>query len=332
VVTRRSVWSKKEIQDLLKKFIPAADEVSRLQRGKDTESRLFQAFAEHGHYKGRFKPSNTRQGMYAVTPNGQFLASCNTRHAKTVAKMLHRALERFDKIARSDRQLTDEQIKSLDKTRRWAAKYPEDGLVLRVTTRDLPGAKKGSHRWHVHAWNLDYAWFKRTEALQFVPEEAAVGATRDVPKKLMRRLVCLHLLDNVRGQVSTFRVEDVEKAQLTATIVSIDEDVLELRLQGATRAVQRGRWAVGGFRDHRNPGEQERGFATTMLGHANFDKRTQRFIAFEIVAKGTRWGGTQFNDRAGDLDVAPIGAVLSLGSAETSERVPPARIWNYGWR
>ncbi len=33
---------------MLRRFIPAADEVARLQRGKDTESKLFQAFAEQG--------------------------------------------------------------------------------------------------------------------------------------------------------------------------------------------------------------------------------------------------------------------------------------------
>lgn len=320
------------MQTLLQKFIPAADEVGRLQRGKDTESRLFQAFAEQGHYKGRFKPSNTRQGMYAVTPNGRFLASCNTRHAKTVVKMLRRALDRFDEIARSDRQLTDEQIASLKKTKRWTEKYPEDGLVLRVTTRDLPGAKKGSHNWHAHAWNLDFAWFRKAEALQFVPEKIAVGASREVPRRLVHRLVCLHLLDSVRGQVSTFRGKDVEKARLTVTIVRLEGDTIALRLEGETRAVRRGRWAVGGFRDHKNPSEQELGFETTLLGHAEFSKSQQRFTTFEMVAKGTRWGGTQFNDRAGDLDAGPIGAVLSLGSGEVAERVAPARIWNYGWR
>jgi hypothetical protein len=313
----------------LDEFIPAADEVNRLQRGKDTESRLFQAFAEQGHYKGRFKPSNTRQGIYATTPNGKFLASCNTRQAGVVAKMMRRALDRWKQIDKSQRRLTDKQLASLKNTRRWEAKYPEDGLVLRVTTRDLPGAKKGRD-WKENAWNLDYAWFKKDEALEFVPAKAAVGKSREVSEKLMRRLVRLHLLDYVRGQVSTFSNKDVEKARLKATVVRVGKNRMELRLEGETRAVRRGRWAISGFK--KQPDQQEIGFETTILGHATFDTKKQRFVAFEMIAKGTRWGGTQFNGRSDSLGAGPIGAVLSLGSGEVSERVAPARIWSYGWR
>ena len=82
----------------------------------------------------------------------------------------------------------------------------------------------------------------------------------------------------------------------------------------------------------RNPSGQERGFATEILGYATWDLQRQRFTKFEAIAIGTRWGGTQFNGRAGDLDAAPIGVVLSLGSGETSERTPPARVYKYGWR
>ena len=58
------------MQELVAKFVPVADEVSRLQRDAEPDCRFFQGFSEKGHYGGRTKPSNTRQGIYAVTATG----------------------------------------------------------------------------------------------------------------------------------------------------------------------------------------------------------------------------------------------------------------------
>ncbi|MCB9889340.1 MAG: hypothetical protein H6836_07155 [Planctomycetes bacterium] len=330
MATRRSVWSEPEIQQLLKEFVPAADEVGRLQRGRDRECLLFQAFAEQGHYKGRVVPSDTRQGIYAVTPNGTFLASCNTRRADTVAKMLRLALERWKALPAAARQLSADDRKSLQQTKRWTDRYPRDGLVLRIITRDLQGAKPGKG-WRHNAWNLDFAWFRKDEIAGLLPEPR-IGASRALPDPLMQRLARLHLLDNVRGQVDSFQVRDIEHARLTATVTALDDESMTLRLEGDSRAVRRGRWAVQGFRDHAAPKPQERGFAVALLGHAKVSRKTGRFTAFELIGAGERWGGTQFNGRDGDLDRGPIGVVLQLAEDKPDSRVAPARIWEYRWR
>ena len=82
------------MKTLLEKFVTVADEVGRLQRGKDTECSLFQGFCEQGHYGGRKEPTNTRQGVYAVAPSGRFLASINTQSPERMADMLRTALAR----------------------------------------------------------------------------------------------------------------------------------------------------------------------------------------------------------------------------------------------
>ena len=53
-----------------------------------------------------------------------------------------------------------------------------------------------------------------------------------------------------------------------------------------------------------------------LLGSARFDRKQGRFVGFEVVAVGTRRGGTQYNGRGNDLAPAPFGAVLSLAAAE----------------
>ncbi len=318
---------------MLEQFVPVADEVGRLQRGKDVECRTFQEFAEQGHYKGRTQPSNTRQGIYAVAPSGKFLASCNTRHAHVVARMLRRALHRWQELEASERHLPAARIAELGKTKRWIDGYPEDGLVLRITTRDLPrtsGDRASRPRdWRARAWNLDYAWFKKSEAKQFVPPKPKVGARRAVPQPLIRRLVRLNLLDNVRGQVPPFGEHDVQTARLIATVDRVEGDIVRLKLTGATRAVRKGRWRIQGFSDR--PTQQEIGLETRLLGHAAFDRQRAQFVEFDLVAVGKRWGGTQFNARGDDLAASPIGAVLQLASGARNERIAPARIWDYHW-
>ena len=93
MIARQSVWTDPEVKELTAKFIPAADEVGRLQSGKDAECRLFQKIAEQGHYAGRTRPSRTRQGTYATTADGTFLASWNKNDPRIVARNAARGPE-----------------------------------------------------------------------------------------------------------------------------------------------------------------------------------------------------------------------------------------------
>ena len=309
--------------ELTTHFVPAADEVHRLQTGKDAECLLFQEFAEQGHYAGRTEPSDTRQGIYAVTPAGGFLASCNSTDPRRVQRMMEEALQRWREKDRDPVPATP----GLETVRRWEDQYPEDGLVLKVISRDLP-RERTPRGWHAVAWNTDFAWFRKEEARSLFPDSPEVGALHEVPRDLVDRIVRLHLIDNVRGQTTPHEPRSVQSAELTAEVRAIEGNLVSLRLTGATLVTNHGRWAVGGFRDGQNPGEQDRGMEMTLLGDAQYDLDSQRFTAFELVALGTRWGGTQFNSRSRDLETAPIGIAFTLSRGE---RVAPAFVWRYGW-
>jgi hypothetical protein len=71
-------------------------------------------------------------------------------------------------------------------------------------------------------------------------------------------------------------------------------------------------------------GRREHGLAMRLLGKATFDLAKGRFLTFELVAVGSRWGGTQLNGRRGDLDAAPIGILFTLAAGSPCERVAPA--------
>jgi hypothetical protein len=317
------------VLELAAKFIPAADEVYRLQNGSDAECRLFQKFAEEGHYGGR--PGRTRQGTYAATPNGVLLASVNSNDAKRIADMLRSALAKWEKLPRVERLLAEDPKGQGPALRRAERYYPEGGLVLHVYSRDLPREDVAAG-WRGKAWNQDYAWFKKEEARQFLPQGFRMGQKSEVPVPLIRRIARAHLVDNVRGQTSPFDEKHLEKARLTAEVTAAEAGIISLRFEGETRAAAEGTWSVGGLRGGRNLTPQKRGLETRLLGKATYDVKRERFLTFELVAVGTRWGATQFNVRRDDLGPAPMGVLFTLASASPSERIAPA-FFNeaYGW-
>jgi hypothetical protein len=326
VIARRAVWTDPAVAKLVSKFVPAADEVGHLQRAKDPEALLFQQIAEHGHYGGRTVPTDTRQGIYALTPGGVFLASINHNAPDRVAAMLTTALARWDELTQKERLGDALPETSAAQASRIERRFPDGGLVLRVATRDLPRDAAACTDWRAAAWNTDTAWFWKEEVPGFVPADAKPGATRDVAGPLVRRIATCHLLDSVRGQAPAFDARDVETAKLTSTVTAVEGDTVTLKFVGAVRIVARGKWRTRGL-DDVPPTDQTRGFDATLLGSATWDAKDARFTAFELVAAGPRWGATQYNGRADDLGPAPMGVVMTL--AADDDRVAPACFWSY---
>ncbi len=303
--------------------MPCADEVHHLQTGQGPEGDLFRKIAEQGHYAGRTKPTGTRQGIYMTAPNGVLLASVNTNDPRRMAETLEKALAQWKSLAKSERLLEKDPDPQPTDRWRWESKYPADGLVLRVHSRDLPRDSKKKD-WRDAAWNQDFAWFTKEEALGFLDEK--------LPDRLLRRLARCSLVDHVRGQTVPYSDREIGKGELTAKVVKTEGDVVTIRLSGATRASVKGKWPVAGFADMNSPSEQTRGFEASLLGRATYDRKKARFTSFELVAVGTRWGGTQYNGRGDDLEPAPMGIALVLAGDTPSDRVAPAFVWAYGWK
>ena len=329
MIARQSVWIDPEVKELAAKFIPAADEVGRLQSGRDAECQLFRKIAEQGHYAGRTQPSRTRQGTYVTTADGTLLASWNKNDPRFVARRLREALENWDRLKAEGRKFLGEEPLAIAQLNRADRFFPDGGLILKVNTRDLPRDPPQQGRW-ADAWNQDFAWFTKDEAGQFLAGEIEPDRTCKVPRTLVERLARFHFLDNVRGQTPPFPASAIEGATLTSCVTAVDGDVVSLRLEGRTKAVQQGDWSIHGCIDMNRPSSQERGLDTKLLGSARFDRKQGRFAGFEVVAVGTRWGGTRYNCRSDDLAPAPFGAVLSLAGESRAERVAPEHFRHYG--
>lgn len=317
--------------ELASEFIPVADEVGRLQRADDAECRWFRKVAEQGHFAGRTKPTGTRQGIYAVAPSGALLASINTTNGRRVAGMLRKALANWKNMPAEQRAMSGELPDNPQKSRSWMKRfYPAGGLVLKITARDLPREKR-SYDWRERAWNLDFAWIRKAEARRFLSARPTVGDKHELPAEIIRRIVRCHLVDNVRGQTKSYSDGDVQSAKLTSEVVAIKDGRVSLRLFGAARVEAEGVWPIHGSRDAAQPTRHTRGYDAKLYGEAEYDLKAKRFVAFELVALGDRWGGTQYNARGRDLERAPMGILFSLAGDTAAERMPPAAFWDYGW-
>ena len=332
---RQAVWSDPQVIERAQAFVPAADEVGRLQRGTEADGRFFLTIAEQGHYGGR--PGHSRQGIYAATPGGLLLGSLNTGDPRRVAALLEHALARWEALPREERLQGAPPEEAFAGLRRAERFYPEDGLVLCVHARDLPrdeaaedAAEGAAEGCLTRAWNQEYAWFTKAEARRFVPEVPVVGQAHPVPAPLVRRLARCHLVDNVRGETTPFAEEDIRSARLLCRVTGVSPDAISLTLEGQSRTDVSGSWCVRGLQDD-TPTPQRRGFDCRMAGAATWDRAREAFTAFDLVALGTRRGGTRYNVRADGLAPAPMGVAFSLAGRSPAERVAPAHFRAYGW-
>ncbi|MBC8066649.1 MAG: hypothetical protein H7Y17_17600 [Chlorobia bacterium] len=308
----------------------SADEVARLQNGNDPECKLAQKVFEQGHYAGRTRPTNTRQGTYATAPSGVMLASINSNDPKAMADMLRRALAKWNSLSQTERMLGADPGKQKGDVRRGEAQFPTDGLVLRVFSRDLPRTRSGQD-WRNDAWNQDYAWFTRSETKSMLPAQIQAKQTIQIPEALVKRLAKFNFVDNVRGQTMAYTDQDVTLASLTTEVVKVSGGVATIRLYGETKAENQGSWSVAGYRDMDSPESRKRGMNLKLYGRAQFNIADSKFTQFEAVALGDRFGGTQYNGRHDDLESAPIGYALVLAGAKASERVAPSFFYAYRW-
>lgn len=311
---------------LTSEFVTVADEVWRLQRGSDPESRFFQSMANQGHYRGK---GGTRQGIYVLSANGDFLASCNNLNPDRVVAVLRDGLEKWRALPVDEQRLGDPQrVRSIGRSESF---YPEDGLVLTQVIRDLANppvveAVRGARL------NHDHAWFSAEEAARFLPAELEVGARHELPRLLFERFARFHLVDNVLGQTIPFAPVEVSGA-MQITVEGIEGDRVEISLAGEAAGTNLGDWQMGANEWAPKDGRQHpHGVSAHLVGRATYDTAGQRFVDFTLFGKGWRWGRTRFNGRRSEQDASPIGWLFELqrGSRSAADKIPPAFIGIYG--
>jgi hypothetical protein len=331
VAGRESVFSDPAIIDLASNyFVPVAENCSPLQSQPDAKGEFFRKVAEQGHYAGRTYPTATRQGYYTFTADGRVLTAINSRDPRAVEGMLRLALERWAVLTEGDGHNGDASASPVPNyAGAWPDRYPVDGLVLRLTARDLPrDADTRPDDWRKRAWNFDYAWFTREEARQLVPEPPVVGSTCAWPYVVVRRLSLFHLRDFVRGEPSAWPEASLKQGHVVSAVMAVEGERVRLALSGHITLRHEMTWRRPEDGSERS---SDCGFDAALCGEAVWDRVRERFAAFDLVAAGQRQGTNQYNNRGDDLGPAPMGIALQLAGAEPKDRTPPHQIRHRGY-
>jgi len=274
------VWSDDEVQKLASKFLCVADEVWGLEHLDGKCPKFFQEFGKKVPLDQWFV-AGTKQGIYSMTPDGDYLGAHAARHNKEqTISMLNGALERWEKVVK-EKGLQPQPI-----PRRAGKLWEREGvtsraggsigagaaMILQVNSRDLPRADgkfagPGEYR---NAWNQNWLDFSAQDAVGFLPKN---GARTEVPAALFRRLAREALIDNVRGQAGGWPETSVRKAALWTEPVSTQGDATTVRFDGEFRAEL-----------------PDRSYDGKLRGKAVYDARKKAFTLFELAAVGVRTG------------------------------------------
>ncbi|MDA0711386.1 MAG: hypothetical protein O3B73_14395, partial [bacterium] len=179
------------------------------------------------------------------------------------------------------------------------------------------------------AHNQDFVWITREEMLSMVPQGVQVGDRFSLPEAIHRRLVRHHLLDIVRGETPPWPKDVPQDVAMELQVTHVDSDIVHLMLRGGGKLQERGKWCTQPpRRSIYRQGEmccliEERGFEPSILGYIAFDRIHERFTRFDVVAVGSRWGGTTFNVRSEDTDPAPMGIAMTIAQTDLFSRIPP---------
>ncbi len=321
-----SVWTDPRLIEISEKFIPAADEVWRLQRSKDPDALIFQEMANQGHYRGE---GATRQGIYVCSADGTFLSSINTLNPEEVLKTIDDGLKKWEALPIKNRQ--GHHMPKIKVTHRWENSFPEHGLVLTTVNSDLisnsPNLVERSER-----RNMDHVWFHVTEVASWLPTQAKVGMVYFVPELIKNRLFCYHLVDNVRGQTLPFAPQELKHAEISLTVTDLQESVLKLKILGYSDARAEGEWLLG-QNDWTPSYSLNHGMKIQLMGNAMFDLNQEKFTEFEMVAIGKRYGKTELNSREFSPDTSYVGFYFTLAGEKDADKIPPAfvDIYNAEW-
>jgi len=299
------------VQKLAAEFVVAADACDRMQKDfcQDADALLFRKFAKQRTIKKGNRGG--AQGHYAVTPSGELLAASSSSNPNVLVEMMEQGLAKWATLPREKRLLPNSpDPKAAENWRRKEKLYPDEGLVLRVVARD-----QKRERWPDS--NLDYAWFRKGEARALFHARPKEGAKHEVPSELVQRVARFHLLDNVHALNYTFfPKEAIEKARLTSTVVQVKGDLVSLSFEGVTRASL--------------VSPKKIGYEPKLLGRATFNLKEQKFVSFELLAVGMRWGLGNCNQRHNPAP-ALMGVLFTLAGDSQAERLPPAFFSRYGW-
>jgi hypothetical protein len=236
-------------------------------------------------------PKKTKQGVYAMMPDGSYLSGrfVGTR-TDQVIELMNEALGKWKQRVR-EQNLNPKPVPQLEALSEWKKeKRDELGLHIELHYRDLPrqGTKETKHGKKVgEHYNTTWLELTKAEAEKLTPTSSS---WQDVPDNVRDKLFTKGLKDIVYGQSPNWKPQDVRSASLKVRRGKTNRSGIIIEL-------------VGDFdlKDHSHQ------YSGKILGKMLYSPKEKRITHMEVVATGSRTGGTTFNFRDGDESPAPLG-------------------------
>ena len=294
--------------------MPVAIDINHLMHQQDAEGEFFRHIAEQGHYAGRTRPSSTRQGLYVTGVDGDLVGSINSTRADDVVKLLRRGAARWNESS------ADKPFRRSNKSdSRYVVSFPEGGMILRETMRDLPSASNSRRKFDRH--NFDHVWLTAEEKKNFMPSRLSVGHSWSISESTVKSLAAYHTIDQVRGEATPFSMEQVKEAVLSAEVVAVKGHRALVKLTGKIRNVK----TPTGQRNPFNGYKVEQNISNNLKlrGWLIYDSAKKDFGSFRLLAAGQRSGSDVYNFRWDDRGPARIGFAFEMLEDIPSNRVRP---------
>ncbi len=332
-----SVFSDQRIIDFITEhFVPVTTDINQSQHRKDFEGDYFRKIAEQGHYAGRTKPTSTRQGLYVATADGHLLASVNSTKADQVLKMMKQAVAKWQQrqalgVADSGKKIPAR----IQRDKNYSVPFPDGGLILKETCRDLLRPDNPSFKNWRH--NFDNVWLTASEVDQFKPVsrdgkggpgQASRGQKYKIDRAVISRLARFHFVDQVNGEASAWDDSDVKEASLTAEVAEVSAESVKIRLSGRAKCIKPPTGVRNPYSGTKI--DKERGVDLLVSGYLAYDRQSDQFTAFDLVAHGQRWGAATYNFRQQDMGPEPIGFAFRLIDKKPENMTQPKfLVWGY---
>jgi hypothetical protein len=274
--------------------------------------------------------------MTCVSPGGKLLGYAPSE----------KLLQAFRKLPASERNPGAVKVPELTAAERLIPSPPPAGLVFKVHARflsrgghgklryaepeDFPLMGKtteGRHRWLLFLQpNTEYMWLTADEARSLVPAKAVKGEEWEVPSNLVERLARFHLTPRraMTSEGGILGKKEIKSAKLVPVVDEVSPEQLRLRLTGFVHT------GTTFDKDKATTPNGPLGFGlmAPLHGVAEFDRTTNRFVRFDLIALGEVWGRwgdangkSLFVERPGST---PFGFALELAKGDSpTERIPP---------
>lgn len=297
---RASVFSRPEIIDELKQFVPVAQNTAFTQwREADDELSDFFWQVAKQTAAWRTQAGQTTQGYYVFDAAGRLYGYLNNRDPAQLLALLKRAESQFASSPPPTLDLPDD-IPTVQPT------APDGATIVQVFSRIEP-LPAGAHELNAGV-GRDYLW---------IPPQEVVRLEQGVfPPTLVARLTRFHLWDNVRGEPDLWEKNQVRTADFSAT-PHREGDTIRVEIAGRFDIE-----APAGKRGYRSRELPPSGYEGTLRGEITIDAETQRVTRLELYAEGAAWGESTFTPHA-PLGRFPLKIAFVLAEDRLAQEVPP---------